>query len=211
MQLTHFEGPYTADPYWSPDGKWIAFGSHLGGSGGVYTIASQGGAAKRLTDPKMTSGVGSWSIDGKWIYCEIQGQLWKLPPTGGAPVQITRNGGGAPAESVDGRTIFYVKDGGAVDISRLWSVPAEGGEEREVLPAVFAHNFVVRQRGIYFVPDPQKPAIWFYRFADQKSSVLATLRTAPAFGMDVSKDGRYALVPEYEDPGADIMMIENFR
>jgi hypothetical protein len=29
--------------------------------------------------------------------------------------------------------------------------------------------------------------------------------------MDVSKDGRFALVPEYEDPGADIMMIENFR
>ncbi len=41
----------------------------------------------------------------------------------------TRHGGGVPAQSLDGRTIFYVKDGGGADTSRLWSVPAEGGED----------------------------------------------------------------------------------
>ncbi len=210
MQLTHFDGGYTAGPAWSPDGRWISFSSRAGGRTAVYTVSSQGGAIKRLTDPRASS-CGSWSPDAQWIYCGMQGQLWKFPPAGGAPVQITRSGGGPPAQSVDGRTIFYAKEGSGLDITRLWSVPAEGGEEREVLPAVFAANVVVRSNGIYFVPGREKPAIWFYRFADRKISRVAALRAVPAYGMDVSKDGRFALVPEYEDSRSDIMMIENFR
>ncbi len=50
MQLTHVGGPYTADPYWSPDGQWISFGSPQSGPA-IYAIPSQGGAIKRLTDP----------------------------------------------------------------------------------------------------------------------------------------------------------------
>jgi len=211
LQLSSFDGPYTDSPYWSPDGQWISFTSRPLGKSAIYVVPAPGGAMKRLTDPALRAVGGSWSPDGHWIYCEIEGQLWKLPAKGGSPVRITRNGGGTRAQSGDGVTILYLKNGSAAEKSPLWAVPAEGGEEREVLPAVFAHNFVVRTNGIYYVPSPEKPAIWFYRFSDRKSSVLTTLRTAPAFGMDVSKDGRYALVPEYEDPGGDIVMIENFR
>src|SRR6476619_7091110 len=134
-----------------------------------------------------------------------------MPVSGGAPVQITRNGGGIPAQSLDGRTIFYAKDGSTPESSRLWTVPADGGEERQVLPSVYSHNFAVRQDGIFFIPTPES-AIWFLRFADHNKSILATLRSTPGYGMDVSKDGRTALVPEYEEEiGGDIMAIENLR
>ena len=48
MQLTSFDGPYTASPHWSPDGHWISFRSDAGGNIAVYTIPAQGGAIKRL-------------------------------------------------------------------------------------------------------------------------------------------------------------------
>ena len=69
----------------------------------------------------------------------------------------------------------------------------------------------MRRDGIYFIPGPEKPAVWFFGFADRKASLVTALRTTPAYGMDVSNDGRFALVPEYEDFGEDIVMIENFR
>jgi Tol biopolymer transport system component len=209
MQLTSFDGPYTAEPFWSPDGKQISFNSQLGGSWAIYAVPAQGGAIKRLTDARFRAQGGSWTPDGRWIYCHIDGQLWRVPAEGGAPVQITRNGGAIPAQYLDGR-IYYAKQ--EMPVTSVWTVPAEGGEERQVLPSMFSHNMIVRKDGIYFVPGPEKPAIWFYRFSDRRSSILATLRHPTAFGMDVSEDGRVALVPEYTDTDRDdIMMIENFR
>lgn len=36
-------------------------------------------------------------------------------------------------------------------ITSVWAVPAGGGEERQVFPAMFAQNMIVRKSGIYFV------------------------------------------------------------
>lgn len=209
-QLTFFDGSHTAGPHWSPDGQWISFSSLSGTNMAVYMIPAQGGAMKRVTDPRLSASGGSWTPDGRWIYCEIKRQLWKIPVNGGSPVQITRNGGGTRAENPDGRVIYYTKDD--TPLSRLYSVPADGGEEREILPAVFAANFAARKDGIYFVPSPEKPAIWFFSFADRKASMVARLKSPPAWGMDVSKDGRLAFVPEFEeDQGGDLLAIENFH
>ena len=141
-----------------------------------------------------------------------QGQLWKVPAAGGSPVQITRNGGGTPAQSVDGRTIFYAKDGAGADMTRLWSVPAEGGEEREVLPAVFAHNFVVRTNGIYFIPGPEKPAIWFLQIRGSQNPPFWRLsgQLLPSAWMS-RRTAASPSSPNMRIPARDIMMIENFR
>ena len=204
MKLTSFGGPYTTSPSWSPDGRWISFGSVSAEGSAVYMVPAEGGEIKRLTDPKLNADGGSWTPDGQWIYCGFSGQLGKVPVAGGSPRQITRNGGRTPAETPDGRVVYYLKD------DSLWTVPADGGEERQVLPSVFANNFVVRKDGIYFIPSP-KPAIWFFSFADRKTSMLAALRSPPAYGMDVSKDGKVAMVPEYVEASSNITMIENFR
>jgi Tol biopolymer transport system component len=29
IQLTHFHGPVTGSPHWSPDGKWLTFDSRI--------------------------------------------------------------------------------------------------------------------------------------------------------------------------------------
>ena len=68
VPLTSFGGPYTADPFWSPDGEWIAFGSVLDTRRCTYVIRSGGGAPRRLTNSSAGESPSGWSRDGKWIY-----------------------------------------------------------------------------------------------------------------------------------------------
>lgn len=65
-QMTFGEKP-SANPDWSPDGKWIAFTSSRSGKNNLYLLRASGGEAEMLTDVK--SGVGSfaWSPDGNSI------------------------------------------------------------------------------------------------------------------------------------------------
>ena len=57
----------SANPKWSPDGKWIAFTSSRDGKNNLYLLSTMGGEAEKITDVK--SGVGSydWSRDGNMI------------------------------------------------------------------------------------------------------------------------------------------------
>ncbi len=57
----------SANPKWSPDGKWIAFTSSRDGKNNLYVLPVGGGEAEKVTDVK--SGVGSydWSHDGNMI------------------------------------------------------------------------------------------------------------------------------------------------
>ena len=90
-----------------------------------------------------------------------------------------------------------------------------------MLPRVDGHNFVVFNDGIYFVgepttsgfssPDLTPTALRFLNFATGKASVVARLRTEAAYGMSISPDRRWALIPEYVFSGGDLMMVDNFR
>ena len=54
-----------SNPYFSPDGKWIAFTSERTGSPSVYVVSADGGDARRLTwNPASTEARG-WTPDGK--------------------------------------------------------------------------------------------------------------------------------------------------
>jgi len=92
-QVIYDSGYYPINPRWSPDGTLIAFADHYIPSGyewlvqrAVWTIPSEGGEPKRITDfpydPNMEMpGVGSlsWSPDGKWIVYDLMGsELWKV-------------------------------------------------------------------------------------------------------------------------------------
>jgi hypothetical protein len=50
----------------------------------------------------------------------------------------------------------------------------------------------------------------FYRFSTGKTTTLLNIGH-PEFGLDVSPDGRYLLYAQLDDPGGDLMLIENFR
>src|SRR5262249_4773058 len=56
-----------SDPYFSPDGKWIAFTGQYDGNTDVFVIPSQGGVPRRLTwHPDSDIALG-WTPDGQKV------------------------------------------------------------------------------------------------------------------------------------------------
>jgi Tol biopolymer transport system component len=67
VQLT-FGDKSSANPKWSPDGKWIAFLSNRKDNrNGLYRLSLEGGEAEPLTDLKSAVGNFAWSPDGRQI------------------------------------------------------------------------------------------------------------------------------------------------
>jgi Tol biopolymer transport system component/DNA-binding winged helix-turn-helix (wHTH) protein len=129
-------------PSLSPDGAALAYAGNASGRFEIYV--RQIGRGRR--ELQVTSGGSavrpSWSPDGRWIaYARSapEGGIWVVPALGGSPRQLT-DFGSCPSWSPDGRQIafqsslefgsWYVGSPPATPPSRLWIVPAEGGEPR---------------------------------------------------------------------------------
>ncbi len=65
-----------------------------------------------------------------------------MSANGGEAAQVTRKGGMAAFESLDGKTVYYTKRSRT---SSLWSIPVEGGSESELVAAVAYRAFAVVQ------------------------------------------------------------------
>lgn len=108
-------GGTDGSPFWSPDGRWIAFESsgdepQRVGLADVYVVAAGGGQPRRLADSHDRSGgIAGWSRDGTLVYLnESVGttrHLTALPVDGGRLRQITSGegtlGGGSMAAEAD--------------------------------------------------------------------------------------------------------------
>jgi Tol biopolymer transport system component len=213
-QLTSAGGPMVANPRWSPDGRSLVFHSLLGGARDILLISANGGAIQRLGDGGKGGGQSTWSRDGKWIYFGSsrggRSEVWKMPSGGGEPVQVTRNGGwGAAFESPDGKFLYYTKS------RRVWRVPLAGGDETQVLkePLNYASDFVVVEEGIYFLSGPGASApgvLYLFEFATGALRQIATMKSL-CLGLTISPDRRSILFSQFDQPGSDLMLVENFR
>jgi hypothetical protein len=93
----------------------------------------------------------SWSGDGRWIYFGSdpgEWQIWKVPPAGGAAIQVTHNGGREAVETPDGRYVYYAKGSG---VRGIWQVPVAGGDEQQVIDRGVEAWWALTERGIVLV------------------------------------------------------------
>ena len=117
----------------SPDGSKVAMILSKSGSPDVYVCNADGSGLKQLTNTKEDESSPCWSPDGQWIcYAGKKDErraLWKVSPSGGAPVRIPTSGVSSPSEpdwSPDGKWIvFTTTRRGGFDIC---VVPATGGQ-----------------------------------------------------------------------------------
>jgi Tol biopolymer transport system component len=154
LRLTAFGRPDVILPRWSPDGQTLVFNALTGPRGNFesYTISARGGNPRRVTavgDAVIAHPV--FSPDGHWLYFAsgpLSGTVdaWRMPSTGGAAVRITTRGAFRPEPSPDGKSLYY----GKLGTKDLWSIRAEGGEERLVLDSIAGVNWTVTSHGIYY-------------------------------------------------------------
>jgi Tol biopolymer transport system component/DNA-binding winged helix-turn-helix (wHTH) protein len=203
-------------PRWSPDGQFVAFDTVTQQGSKIVVMNVRGGAPRTLTPDTFNDVCPSWSRDGRWVYFgsyRSQGfQVWKVPSQGGTAIQVTRYGGHAAMESLDGKVLYYAKSQFAEP--EIWSVPVGGGEEKVVplvRPGTWASWQVVKD-GIIFVGPAlgHQAVLSFYDFSKQLTTQIAVLDRVP-FWLGATRDGHTVA---FDQPGREqsqAMLVENFR
>ncbi|WP_431159366.1 S41 family peptidase [Winogradskyella poriferorum] len=104
-------------PYFSPDGKWIAFSSNRSGRPNAYIVSIEGGTPKQLTWHPSGSTVRGWTPDGKSLLIasgrdtapRAYQRLYTLSIDGGLPELISSQWGYDGDFSPDGKQMIIDK------------------------------------------------------------------------------------------------------
>ena len=127
-------------PSVSPDGNRIAFHSNRTGTWNIWTMNTDGGDLQQLTSDANDSNWPMWTPDGKYlVYHHIASAgyqtIWKIPSTGGTPVQITDRFSLRPAVSPkDGTVACWYTEQPANPKWELAILPPNGGPPLKTFP-----------------------------------------------------------------------------
>lgn len=213
VQLTHLNRPRLEHVRWSADSKQLIFQVNGENGSEVYVMGAQAGA--QPTRVLTNAGDASFSQNGKSIYYQSRGQLWKAGADGSKPVELVQRRGGLsqPIESLDGKYVIFRMR------RSLWRVPVEGGEPEEfIVPEqdMFWTNIQPAKKGVYYLVwerSERGMAVVFYDYATKKSTLLTHSggfdRNSAAFS--VSPDGKYILYPKVDRSQTNLMLVERFK
>lgn len=219
MSLFEEQGEHTAgSASWSPDGRWLAFdGRVVKSDRTIYVLDVLSGKPRPITGAGPNASTPNWSRDGHWVYYSSDRggtrNIWKVSPSGGDAVQVTRNGGFECFESPDGQFLYYTKrdpKGG------FWRMPLAGGAETFVsgLEALTNRYWDNSPKGIYFVAPSKHPILELFHFSTGKVSRVRKMPVEPATvyrGLSVAPDGRTLLYVQGERHRSNLMIVNNFK
>ncbi len=213
VQATRFpDWPRLSQPRWSPDGNLLLL-SYNGTLGrGLFTF-SRGNV--QLKSIAFGGTNGSWSHDGKQVYFDAEGRVWRTAADGsGNREAITADFGTAQAaESPDGKFVYFRHR------RAVWRVPDSGGKEEEVFTpeSPFWTNLRPAGNGVYYLSRDfgnRGASVSFYDFTSRQSSVVLRMRgrdPSAALSFAISPDRQHILYPQVDRGETNLMLVENFR
>ena len=211
VQVTKLRGPHIGRLRWSPSGDALLYDASGDRGSDIYTVAAQPGA--KPVRVVLGGGNASWSNDGKWIYFQARGQIWKATASGGNPEPISKEMGTAqPVESADGKFIYYRTR------RTIWRVPTAGGEEQETI--IPEHDLIwttlqPTKQGLYYLEwerSTRSTVVSLYDFAAKKSAIVYRMKGAgPTGTFCVSPDGKHILYSKVDSSETDLVQVDNFK
>ncbi|MBI1757014.1 MAG: PD40 domain-containing protein [Fimbriimonas ginsengisoli] len=104
-----------SSPYFSPDGKLVAFSGEYDGNKDVFVMPAEGGVPTRLTAHPAPDTVLGWTPDGKSVVFSSPmlsntdlPRLFTVPVNGGFPKPLPFPSGSMASLSPDGQRVAYV-------------------------------------------------------------------------------------------------------
>src|SRR5207249_4672904 len=130
-QLTR-GGAMEINPFFSPDGRQIAYQSDAGGRLEVWVMAADGGSQRQLTTVGAQGHFLRWTADGRFIMFRSPGggqaRTLRVSAVGGEPESVAETAGGSHLSlSPDGSRVMDV-----VGHKTLWVSPLAGGQPEKV-------------------------------------------------------------------------------
>jgi hypothetical protein len=128
-------------------------------------------------------------------------------------MQITKQGGFAAWESLDGKYVYYAKHD--QPNPEIWRVSSTGGDEQIVSPGVRPGTWAswsVSDNGIYFVGGAlnNTPTLSYYEFSTQRLREFTSLDTFP-FWFATTTDGSRAVLSREIADGSSIVEMAGFQ
>jgi Tol biopolymer transport system component/DNA-binding winged helix-turn-helix (wHTH) protein len=211
---------YPSVGHWSPDGQQIVF--HNSKTGELY-LAREVTPGRWETRALGVSGVHPiFAADSAWIYAGTTKQIFRVPTTGGTPIEVVNTGGFSLGLSQDGARLYFMRD---VNDTVLWQVRTDTGELSRAVDGILpgcTSCWALTPEGIYYLGSDKASfdaqAIYFHRFNARPSEVdrliikypepLAPVGSGP---FSLAPDLRHLLCVRMNPSNSDIMRVEPFR
>jgi Tol biopolymer transport system component/DNA-binding winged helix-turn-helix (wHTH) protein len=155
---------------WSPDGRFIAYGSDRGGKFDIWVQQVSGGTPIQITRSPGTNWQPDWSPDGKYIAYrseEGDGGLFIIPALGGAGLErkITSFGYHPRWSPDSSRLLFQSTE--MIGASRFYVVGVDGETPRQVLAKFTAGPYENHPPiSAAWHPDGQRISVWVWDNSD---------------------------------------------
>ena len=211
------------EPWFSPDGKSIAFVSDRSGSDEIWLCDADGSNSVQLTSFGGAASVlhPRWSLDGGDIGFSaapvISGQtaqkvyIYLVSTKGGKPRRLTAESAslyeGHPYWSRDGRWIYFISDrSGRIEV---WRMPSKGGEAVQItLNEADKEEISPDGKFLYYSKGwPRQVSLW--RMPVEGGEEIKVLDSVDAQGQwALGRQGVYFVAPPDKQGHGDIRLYE---
>lgn len=219
-QITHFNGPMTGSPRWSPDGRSLAFDSRADGHADILVARLADGGITRLTtliDKTADNVVPGWSADGALIYFSSnrtgRWQIWRHVLADGSETQVTTNGGFNAIASSDGKYLYYVGDMDRTEIRRRSLTHTQNDAALVSLGPGLWHSWTVTPKWLLYLKRPLGAVsadLLKLDLGSGKQQPIASIPQAVNDSLSMTVDQRSILYARRSSTGSSIMIVDNW-